>query len=276
MEEELGQLAELLEESPLENTQEDEEPSAQAEESSDIDNQIKQKMDKYFEEVAEAIARGDANTPLYKGLQRVISKKDREINALRQQLQTYATQMSMLQKQMELLGATSNALASSLYENLDDDSKTKLATSINAIREQALAAMAQQQPVQAPQATQGRQMAAYQNVEPDEDEEGEDLEELFRKLESEFVEGRKAFARKFGVDPNDKRLDYGSPGEPITKRLAKFEESLEKILQERRKKASSGPRIPTNTGGAIEVPGGGDMLSLGADEILKELRKKFG
>ncbi|MEM4218064.1 MAG: hypothetical protein QXZ09_08580, partial [Candidatus Methanomethylicaceae archaeon] len=163
-----------------------------------------------------------------------------------------------------------NALASSLYENLDDQSKSKLAQAINSIREQALSSMAQQQqPVTSPQ---GRQPLSYQD---DQEEDGEDLEELFRKLEAEFVEGRKNFARKFGVDPNDKRLDYGTPGEPLTKRLAKFEESLEKILQERRKKVSSGPRIPTNTGGTIEMPGGGDMLSLGADEILRELRKKF-
>ncbi|MEM4360514.1 MAG: hypothetical protein QXI19_06460 [Candidatus Caldarchaeum sp.] len=273
--EEERQLADLLDDVNLEDETQEDESQAGGEvggegEPPDIDKQIKERMNKYFEEVAEAIARGDADTPLYKGLQRVISKKDREINALKQQLQAYTSQIAVLQKQMELLGATSNALASSLYENLDDQSKSKLAQAINSIREQALSAMAQQQ--QPVVSSHGRQPPVYQE---EQEEDGEDLEELFRKLETEFVEGRKAFARKFGVDPNDKRLDYGSPGEPLTKRLAKFEESLEKILQERRKKVSSGPRIPTNTGGTIEIPGGGDMLSLGADEILRELRKKF-
>lgn len=227
-----------------------------------------------WDDELEKFVNGDTKSKLYPGFQRLVSKKDREIDGLTEALQTQGRQVTDLMSALEELGIGTNVLMKHLSGALPEEDVAKLRGDLLQAQNETLRKRGTKPA--APVAPVARQ-------EPDRLPSSDDVMRMIEENDNKFVAGRQAAARKAGVDPADPALDYGSRDMVFADRLAVFEASLEKAGEAKldadvRSVSQRKPVMSTSatSGGAPPRPRRDDGLTplqRGARERVAELRK---
>lgn len=216
--------------------------------------------------VVAAIAQGDTKSEVYKGLQRVLAKRDRELEEARNALGHLIGRVSNVEN-----NDNNEFLMNIFKEMLNDQDKQVFEEKFQSHKNQK--AQAQQQEVLA-QLVQQQQAQRLGYTRYGEEEANEELVQ-YRKQATDKL---KAFAKKMGVDPNSRELDYGDEMEPLLTRMDKLSASIEKVqegndeedIKSVRRKVNA-PKTKTDTGPRGTV--GTDILERGTREMLAALRK---
>lgn len=242
--------------------------------SEDLDPKLKAKLEEMLAEreaaLAKSIEDGDQNNGVYKGLQRSMAAKDRKIADLEAQVTKAAQVIEEFASRFNAAVDDQEGLKEILLSALDEDDR-KVAT--GKLEERNLNRSRKQLEEAQQRAQQRTQTQASSSDE-------EQVQALIRERTAQFIAGRKASAKRFGVDPDDKRLDYGSDGEGLIERMEKFDASLAKAIDEDRanEEAVNRVRPKTNTpatrssggGNAPASSTGASRLERGADEALRK------
>ncbi len=214
----------------------------------------------------EIIARELAQSEGYKGLQRAFNKKieadAREREALLQELAAVKAANNGVAEGM-------NYLSGKFMEVVPDDTRAEIVAELERKRVANMEA----------QIADMRQALNNQRRQPDPPQQQNDLDEEFKALEQEVVDSLREAAQELGIDPNDKRLDYGTPGAKFAQRLkaltktareirsAKDEADIDSVRQR-----VSAPPARTSGGAAVTPSNGKSFLELGTEEIWNKLQ----
>ena len=173
------------------------------------------------ESVIEAIANGDTNSGVYKGLQRVLARRDRELEQTRNVL---ADVVNRLQG-ADLEGSNIQFLESVLQDMLDDDGKKEfnnrknnfVQQKENKARNQVIDAMLRGQ-MPAPSGVQ-----LYGK--------GPSLEDdpTIAQYRKEATNSLKKIVEKAGIKVDAAGLDFGDENEPLVVRMGKLASSIERV-----------------------------------------------
>lgn len=212
----------------------------------------------------EIIARELAQSEGYKGLQRAYNK---QMEAFNRERAEWKSQLESLKASQGGIAEGVNYLSEKFMQALPEEDRAAIVTELERKRlmdmEKQLAELrrAAMQPAAAPL--------------PGDD----DLEEQFKQLEQEALDSLRETATEHGIDPSDKRLDYGQPGTKFAQRLKTLNKSIREVraakdeaeIDSVRQKV---PTPPTRTSGGVAVTpsNGGSLLELGADELWKQLQ----
>lgn len=221
--------------------------------------------------VVNALAEGDPDGKFYKGLQRVLAKRDRELSETRSALASLLQRFGIVEDNAQDLEFMKNIVK----DMLDEDSRPVMEERYKSFKTQKQQeAWMNQIQWQQQQAQQAQQMG-YQRYGTEDDD------EQIRQYRKQATEKLKAFARKAGIDPNDKELDYGTEDEPLLARMDKLANSIEKIsqgddedIEDVRQRT---PRAKTRTNNDTKLGGenneyGRDLLSRGSAQMLNKMR----
>lgn len=224
----------------------------------DLDPRLAARLEKerkrLEDEIVAQIARGDTKSPIYKGLQQVVDRKDKQI---RRQEQVITGLVSKVQELDSTLGDTSEVMkfiGGLQFDQLTDEERAAASSKLAALQEkrknEALAARLERLERgggrQAPPAGESADDLTYEDLDP----------QIKSRIEK-FVDGRKKAAEKAGVSPDDPALDYGNWDEGLPERLEKFEESLDALVA--KKKAERLNRVRrTEPEPRTRFSGGGD------------------
>lgn len=238
----------------------------------ELDPKLIAKLQKLMEarevELAAAIESGDTKNGVYKGLQKSIGKKDREIDDLRGQLREALDRFDRYEGNMEDivegLNWSSETLLGALPE--DDQKSAKLALQERRVK---LRTTQLEKKTSAPA--------------PEKRQESQSTEQPAWVTEriAKFVTGRQAAAVRAGVKADDPDLDYGTDEDGLVERLDKFDESLVKLLAKGDDQRIEGVRKRTepvgtrSSGGgvpAVANNSGKSRLELASQERLKAIR----
>lgn len=229
----------------------------------------KKRYDKMKAEIEGAIvseiARGDTNSEVYKGLQRVLARKDKELAEARNALAGVIDKVNN-----DKSGQKVDFLENILRDLLDDDGRKEYDNRLRSfntevenqknkqILDQLLKGQAQVSvPMYGQPSEEDAQIAQYRK-------------EATQKL--------KSFAKRMGVDPDSSGLDYGSEDEPLLVRMDKLSLSIEKVSEENdldkvRRKVPQ-PKTRTN-GEPVKETGNGYAMSLlerGVAQMIKQTK----
>lgn len=243
----------------LENPDDDANENGANADEDELDPVVAKKLEALLAERAKAFE------AQYKGLQRSHSAKDREILALRKQLEESGHNIEEASEAFQWVAET-------VLGALPDDARTAAEL---AFRERS-AKLATRRLEKARNAPPPQQQASGDDDVPD----------WIRERIQKFVNVARKSATRAGVDPDDKSLDYGSDDEGLVERLEKFEDSLAKA--QAAKKDSRLERVrQTKEPVATRSSGGGsnpgtpassyDSLQAGAAKRIADMRSgKFG
>lgn len=225
----------------------------------------------------EAMAEGKEPTvssKAYKGLQKVLAKKDAQIAALEREYREALARIDQRQSQVEdrvsAVGEYTNLTFNQLTANLEDEPAERARLELlrkSAELETAKAQRAQQRQ----QPTAQPEPAAWE-------------QELARQIAEEsasFVGNMKLMAATIGVDPEDPNLDFGDVTETFNQRVVKFNNSVAAAQKAALEKEAQGVRgNPVTTRGANggEPPVISDGLSpleRGSRQRSQVMRKAF-
>jgi DNA repair exonuclease SbcCD ATPase subunit len=240
-----------------------------------------EQFEKWKQEFLAELEKGDPNSPYYKGLQKAMAKKDRTIDQLNAQVQEYAQRFAAVEALMEQLGAGFDWLTQTTLEALPEDVQT--AALAKASRKEL--ELNQKRLKRMSELAAAAQTAA---VGGDDNEAATDPLESpeIRAYKQRFLEGRRAAAKRAGVDPDHPGLDYGRDDDTIVDRVEKFETSLMKVLAEVEEEKLKSVRQNVTPIGTRSSGGGApktqnydaarDALQRGARERIEMLRKLAG
>ena len=213
----------------------------------------------------------------YKGIQRTLAKRDREINELRAELsrreQADAQRWADNEDRLTMLGAGNDLIFDQFIQALEEEHRPNVQVAAFQKQEQARQQIAQRRAQQ-----QNAQRAAQQQQAPMEPWQVE-LTQRIAAEQQQFAQVSRSLVQVAGFDPDTEGLDYGSPDETFNARLMKLNASLEKAKTSGVKAKAEGLRgAPLQTRGATgsqpatSPAGGRSNLDAGADEILANLR----
>lgn len=235
--------------------------------------------------VVEALSSEDTNTPVYKGLQKVVSKKDaeiaqhkRELAELRQALGEVINYVQANSSKSTSSAKQQEALVGIIEEMLDDEpSKTVFRNRMQQVTKDSEMDDLKQQIANLSKviANQGQRVNAPNQQTDDEPEE-------YKIYRQQFQEQLEGFAEEAGVDPKDKRLNYGDPKASFLERSVELRKSIkeiksssddETINRARRKVAPPKTLNERGTGAGSGEDTGRSLLERGALEMTKKMRK---
>ncbi len=223
--------------------------------------------------VVEALAKGDQSSPIYKGMQKVVSRKDQELAQYRQAL---AGVIQEVQAQKEQ-GGEIEFLKDIVKDMLDDESKKQFEDRFERFNEkrkgnrteQLLSALLQQQQQKE------HNYPAYGQEEED---------PQITQYRKEATKKLHAFARKMGVDPEKDGLDFGDESEALLTRMDKLAASIERVSVEKDerdvasvRRRGNQPATRTRNDPAIIDAGamyGEALLEKGTRAMLEKMRKR--
>lgn len=230
------------------------------------------KLKKQIEDsLVDQLSKGDTNSPVYKGMQRVVASKD---NQLRQYQQALAGVIQKVQEQ-EAKGGEIEFLKEIVQDMLDDDSRKIFNDKYERFNEkqkgsrteQMLAALLQQQ-------QQGQQQwPAYGQVEED---------PQITQYRKEATNKLKAFAKRMGADPEKDELDFGDESEPLLSRMDKLAASIERAATQRDeqdvdsvRRRRPNPNTRTRNESAFKDSDSisGDVLEKASMALLRKMRQ---
>lgn len=235
--------------------------------------------------VIEAISSEDTNTPVYKGLQKVVSKKDaeiaqhkRELAELRQALGEVVTHINTTNTKSATSSKQQEALVGIIEDMLEDeDSKKVFRSRMQQVNKESEMDDLKQQIANLSKliANQGQRVNAPTQQVDDEPEE-------YKIYRQQFQEQLEGFAEEAGIDPKDKRLNYGDPKLSFLERAVELRKSIkeikssgddETISRARRKVAPPKTLNERGTGAGSGEDTGRSLLERGALEMTKKMRK---
>lgn len=229
------------------------------------------KLKKQIEDsLVDQLSKGDTNSPVYKGMQRVVASKD---NQLRQYQQALAGVIQRVQEQ-EVKGGEIEFLKEIVQDMLDDDSRKIFSEKYERFNEkqkgsrteQMLAALLQQQQGQ-------QQWPAYGQVEED---------PQITQYRKEATNKLKAFAKRMGADPEKDELDFGDESEPLLSRMDKLAASIERAATQRDeqdvdsvRRRRPNPNTRTRNESAFKDSDSisGDVLEKASMALLRKMRQ---
>jgi hypothetical protein len=220
--------------------------------------------------LVETIAKGETDTPIYKGLQKVLAKRDRQLAETQQALQGLMSKAGMVDETNSDVGF----LANIFKEMLDEDGRKVFDERLNQYATQKRAARNEQtlQTLLKQQNGQEQQIPMYGR-----NEEDDKITEYKRQATKRLQE----FAKRMGADPTEGKLDFGDEDEPLLVRMDKLSASIERVNaqadEDTDKVRRKGPRPDTRT---RRDPGGKDVedisyniLERGSQEMISRMRK---
>lgn len=218
-------------------------------------------------ELLEALEKGDTSHPIYPKWQRILSRKDKQLNDQRVLIEQALERIEKLQDMVDGAKVGFDWVSNELLDNLPETQRAKAEMSLReaALKQQEGAMKRRAEPKPSPT-----------------DDDADGLPQWFVEQQEKFIAGRKAMAKRAGVDPESKELDFGEPGEPIVVRLDKFEESLNRLIEQKDESRidavrRKGPAPSTRGGGGTKA--GGRMgplndkttLQRGAEQRLRDI-----
>lgn len=221
------------------------------------------------ESIIEQLAKGDQSSPIYTGLQKVISKKDKEL------LETRTTLAGVIEYVRNLAGNQANAntyvefMREQFPNMLNEEDRKIYEDRLNRHVDKAKATYLEQQ-VQQMSRNQGQQQY------PQQESQGDDKIQQYRK---EATEKLKEFAKNMGVDPDDPNLNYGNEEEPLLVRMNAFSQSIgvakEKAVDKGLDSVRRREKRPLAGAGSGTTGGrnGGDLLKNAALKMADQMRK---
>lgn len=243
-----------------------EEPASGNNEGTDPASIRKALKEEVVNELVGELSRGDKDSPVYKGLQRVIASKDQQIQSLQMAQQALAQQM---QAGFTSLSTEDQFLSAALIRNLPSAEQERIQRELSARKQAALEA--QVRALQQPKPP----VPQYPQV-PD------PYEEQLKAARAEAEAVMRESVKEYGLDPDDKSLDYGSQDEVFAQRFKKLNSSIAKALKAKDDAVVAGvrqtvPMTPSRTGGGSSSSGSGagfgrGTLSEGANEVLERIR----
>lgn len=248
-----------------------------AEAKPDDDADVTRLVEERVNQMLEKALSGDADTPLYKGMQRHLAQRERLINEQQTVVEQVVSKNKELEDTLSQMTQSMEILTKLTLSNLPPDEQ---ATAVTEFQNAYIESLKRQN--QSLKDGGKSQQQAQSQTAP----EGEvDFNALVQEHLTKFKNGRRNRAEKAGLDPDDETLDYGKDDEPMADRLEKFEESLERALEAKRQKSIEDVSqktdvIPTRNGAGGTVKqaaiGGKSTLQRGAEARLAELRKLAG
>lgn len=251
-----------LEDDDIDGEDADDDEGDEGEDSSDDDDggQYQEFLNKLTREIEEQ----KNEHPLYKGLQRVIAKKDKHIDEQGELLEEAAERLEQSDLELALVQDHLGFLESVFLEVLPADVRSEVEQKRNA-----------------------HQLKVLQNGVPrrQRQDTGASQNAQLKRRVKQFVDSRREAAEAAGVDPDDPGLDYGDDSEGLIERLQAFEQSLAKVKASaskdeddaatRRRKVTRKPKAAkTRQQGARPPRGGGSSLERGANDLLSRIRKQ--
>lgn len=232
------------------------------------------------EQVVQAIINEDTNSGVYKGMQRVVSRHANENQRLARELEAanlraYQQQQELAQmrSQVEELNPAIAFLGQTLMENLPDETRAAAVGKL-----QQISAERNTKAMQAQIAQLQQQAIRPVVVAPQPQVDDSALEEELNRRIAQHVQALQKTAADVGLDPADKRLDYGSDDDFPAVRAQKLTASIAKVLKETNGELDSlktGNREATRTsgGGLISPDTGTSLLQRGAQKRLEMMRR---
>lgn len=234
----------------------------------DLDPRVQKALEAKIQELVDQLASEDTNSPVFKGMQRRLNERDRKLAELDN---TNKQLMALVQ---EVRGKADSAEEKAtfgletLLSSFDDETRKDLEGKIATKRNQSevdqlktlLTAIVKgdvkvgQQPEQQTQA-------------------GPDYEAHLATATSrrdEYIAKLKDLAEITGVDPNDKRLDYGDKDTWLASEIQdRFQKSLRAIVEADKEIDGVRQKVktPATRGGA---PGAGKLTAMTAEQLLNE------
>jgi hypothetical protein len=217
--------------------------------------------------IVEEIAKGDTKSGVYKGLQQVLAKRDRELAETRAALAQVHGRVTSVEDK----GSEVDFLYNIVRDMLDEDGKKVLearkeqfSSSRSTKKNEDLLKMLLQE-------RSNPQPAYYPYGQPEEPPE----QVQYRKDAEAKL---KNLAKMAGVDPNSKDLDMGDIGEPLLIRMGKLEASIERLKDKDIDSVrDSGNRTQTRTDTPSprrrEPVDARNLLDIGAAKMIEEARK---
>jgi len=264
-----------MDDTELNDEFEDESEDADEDDEGTDDGQYDEIRQKVVDEVVEELAKGDTNSPIFKGLQKVISRKDKEILEHKQALIMLGQAIQSGRYQGSEVSQRLEFLEGFLEKMLDDDGKQVYKSE----RDRKAAELKQKQQEEVinqilKNQTRGQWQPTYEADDQENDE--------FAGYRREALDRLKEFVKMSGIDPNHKELDYGDEQDSLLERMNALSESIKKVRETaddeeiqsvRRKK-----KLPsTRTNGERkrgQSYSARDILDEGALQLIKQMRGK--
>ena len=234
---------------------------------------LRQRIRKELEyELVQQLLEERTDNGVYKGIQRVASKKDRENGSLRQENVQLSGELQELKRQFSEAMEMYNYTSGVLYNNLPDSERQRVSNEIAAINARKM---------QVQMEDMRRRLAAGQQVQqPERDE----FQDALNSARAEADEALRETVSQFGLDPNDKNLDFGDRDEAFATRLKKLNKSLvvrRKQLDAEDKEAVK-PKVPvtptrtgSGSGAGLPDPTGRTTLQRGSAAVLERVRQQI-
>lgn len=223
--------------------------------------------------VIDTLAKGDTNSPIYKGMQRVVSQKDRELQQYRQALAGVMQQVQMQEER----GGDVEFLKEIVKDMLDDDSRKVFEDKFERFNEKRKGTKTEQMLATLLQQQQGQQQPYPMYGQEEEDPQ-------ITKYRKEATQRLMAFAKKMGADPERDDLDFGDENEALLVRMDKLAASVERSIANRDerdvdsvRRRGSQPNTRTRNGAAfkdVDPEYGRDILERGTNALIQKMRKK--
>lgn len=243
----------------------------QVDENEGLRKQIRKEIE---DDIVQQLLEERSDSGVYKGIQRVVSKKDKQYENLNSQYAKQGSELQELKRQFNDAIEMFNYSSGVLYQNLPDNERQRVSAEIAARNTQRMQAQVEDM---------RRQMSAgsQSQVQPPQSDE---FQEILEKARTEANDALRETASQFGIDPSDSALDYGDPDETFGARLKKLNKSLtarRKELDAQDKEAVK-PKVavtPTRTGSGsgAGVPDsyGRTTLQRGSAKILERVREQM-
>ena len=245
----------------------------------DVEKLVRERVEAFETSLVDAIERGDTGNKVYKGLQTRLNERHKENEELRGQINWIANKLSVMEQGQGELGLLSEWQRDILLEALDDKSKVEASDKLERLKSGRKATQQEQfindlmsGKVQLPQ----REQQQYVPERNSQARPEADIVAQINAAKEKFIKGKREYAQTFGVNPDDPSIDYGNDDESFFDRQEKFDASLLKILNVKK-------RISNVTGqrsGLTGIPDGSKGIAVGGDDALSKaanerIRKYF-
>lgn len=239
-----------------------------------LDPNLKKRLEKerqsLIDQIVSEIAEEKADGQVYKGLQKVLSKRDMELRELRDTNQQLIAMMGEMRQAVSGVSEGLSWTNKALLDNLDEDVQKKLTDDLKDKSLQRLQAQ-----VNAIQSGNQQQQYATQVDQAT-------YQEAVRRR-AEFIETQREIAETMGIDRNDPRLNFGGDDAWNAAEItAAFKESMKAIMADEKEtkgvvKKKNLPTTRISEGGASGTGrmNARELIALGANQRIRSANSDF-
>lgn len=225
------------------------------------------------EEVINALVEERTDSPFYKGMQKALSKRDRQLQEVTQARERAEAALAELRAQQESLNEGMKFLSEKLFGSMSEEQRAEIVQELQVRRLDKI-----EKDNQSLRERLNKPAAAPAPVTSESDGD-EEFEALMKREVEEAVASMRDTAKEFGLDPADKRLDYGKDDEKFAVRFKKLNASIAAAIKanEEAEVDSVRPKAPitptrSGEGRAPDDSEGRTLLRRGSDKLLEEMR----